>query len=61
MPLSPAPADPPAEKRSAATDPVERQPESVCPNCGAILYERKCKLLCPAPACGYYMSCSDFS
>jgi len=39
---------------------TERQPERVCPNCGAVLYERKCKLLCPEPACGYYMSCSDF-
>ncbi len=38
----------------------EKRPERVCPNCGAALLERKCKLLCPAPACGYYMSCSDF-
>jgi hypothetical protein len=36
------------------------RPERVCPNCGAALLERKCKLLCPEPACGYYMSCSDF-
>lgn len=36
------------------------RPERVCPNCGALLIERKCKLLCPDPACGYYMSCSDF-
>jgi len=35
-------------------------PERVCPTCGACLIERKCKLLCPDPACGYYMSCSDF-
>lgn len=58
----------PAEKRveraaasqdSSATLP-ERAPERVCPNCGAVLIERKCKLLCPEPACGYYMSCSDF-
>lgn len=38
----------------------ERHPERVCPTCGATLLERKCKLLCPDPACGYYMSCSDF-
>jgi hypothetical protein len=38
----------------------ESHPERVCPNCGAALSERKCKLLCPDPACGYYMSCSDF-
>jgi len=36
------------------------RPERVCPNCGADLIERKCKLLCPDPTCGYYMSCSDF-
>jgi hypothetical protein len=38
----------------------ESHPERVCPTCGATLLERKCKLLCPDPACGYYMSCSDF-
>ena len=38
----------------------ERHPERVCPTCGATLLERKCRLLCPDPACGYYMSCSDF-
>jgi len=31
-----------------------------CPNCGATLLERKCKLLCPDPACGYYLSCADY-
>jgi hypothetical protein len=35
-------------------------PELFCPNCGTVLLERKCKLLCPVPACGYFMSCSDF-
>ncbi len=45
----------------AAAPPLrEVHPERVCPNCGATLLERKCKLLCPDPACGYYMSCSDF-
>lgn len=29
-----------------------------CPNCGARLRERRCKLLCPR--CHYYMSCSDY-
>jgi hypothetical protein len=32
----------------------------VCPNCGAELAERKCKLFCPRPGCGYYLSCADF-
>jgi hypothetical protein len=35
-------------------------PDRVCPVCAAELFERKCKLLCPDPACGYYLSCSDF-
>ena len=38
----------------------EVHPERICPNCGASLLERKCKLLCPNRECGYYMSCSDF-
>jgi hypothetical protein len=29
-----------------------------CPACSARLQSRSCKLICPA--CGYYMSCSDF-
>jgi hypothetical protein len=36
------------------------RPERVCPTCGSELLERKCKLFCPEPGCGYYMSCSDF-
>jgi hypothetical protein len=31
-----------------------------CPTCGRELSERKCKLFCPDPSCGYYLSCSDF-
>ena len=31
-----------------------------CPNCARELEERKCKLFCPNPACGYYLSCSDY-
>jgi len=37
------------------------QPEiasAFCPSCSARLAQRSCKLICPA--CGYYMSCSDF-
>jgi len=32
----------------------------VCPNCGAELAERKCKLFCPRAGCGFYLSCADF-
>ena len=31
------------------------------PNCGNALQERKCKLYCPDPACGYSLSCADYS
>ena len=50
------------ERRAAekSEKPSEPRPERICPNCGAALLERKCKLLCPDPRCGYYMSCSDF-
>ena len=27
-----------------------------CANCGAVMDERKCKLIC---RCGYFLSCSD--
>ena len=48
------------EARPEAPPSSAPRPERICPNCGAALLERKCKLLCPSPACGYYMSCSDF-
>jgi hypothetical protein len=31
-----------------------------CPNCGQALEERRCKLFCPDPGCGYYLSCADY-
>jgi hypothetical protein len=47
-----------AEEATEASSDLE--PSRACPNCGAVLEERKCKLLCPNRECGYYMSCSEF-
>jgi hypothetical protein len=47
----------------AAGDRSARDPGTLmrtCPICGKPLAERKCKLFCPDPVCGYYLSCSDF-
>lgn len=41
---------------SAAPDEVMR----TCPICGRSLAERKCKLFCPDPRCGYFLSCADY-
>lgn len=38
---------------------VERA-HRTCPICGSELAERKCKLYCPRPGCGYFLSCADF-
>ena len=59
-PESPSERDPAERRTPAVPAPDERRPERVCPRCGATLIERKCKLLCRDPACGYYMSCSDY-
>ena len=32
----------------------------VCPNCGAELQGRKCKLLCVRVGCGYVVTCSEW-
>lgn len=43
-----------------ADPPVEADPGAVvltCANCGAMMDERKCKLIC---RCGYFLSCSDY-
>jgi hypothetical protein len=40
--------------------PVRADPGTVvltCANCGAMMDERKCKLIC---RCGYFLSCSDY-
>jgi len=41
---------------NASPDEVMR----TCLNCGKRLEERKCKLFCPDPRCGYYLSCADY-
>jgi len=48
----------PAGRRHRRSDP-ERALRT-CPVCGAELAERKCKLYCPRPGCGYFLSCADF-
>jgi ribosomal protein S27AE len=60
------PTDPPrraasAEPAPSATpaDDVERA-HRTCPICGGELAERKCKLYCPRPGCGYFLSCADY-
>lgn len=52
------PAERKTTTRRAAADPGEIM--RTCPVCGKELAERKCKLFCPDPVCGYYLSCSDF-
>lgn len=33
---------------------------AICPNCGARLEGRKCKLFCPTRGCGYLVTCSEW-
>jgi ribosomal protein S27AE len=44
---------------AAPADDVERA-HRTCPICGGELAERKCKLYCPRPGCGYFLSCADY-
>ena len=32
----------------------------ICPNCGAELEGRKCKLLCLRAGCGYQVTCAEW-
>lgn len=54
------PRTPAPERAERPAKPAADEAMLVCPNCGARLTERKCKLLCPSPLCGYYLSCSDY-
>ena len=44
----------------AAAQPDYDRVIRTCPVCSKELEERKCKLICTDPRCGYYMSCADF-
>ena len=50
----------PRTAASTATVPSAETVMRTCPNCGAELAERKCKLYCPRAGCGFYLSCADF-
>lgn len=52
-------ASPVTAPPSSRTAPAERLMRT-CPVCGKELAERKCKLYCPDPVCGYFLSCADF-
>ncbi len=65
MPGEPPPRDsrPPSPSGAAAAPAAASAAERAlrtCPVCGAELAERKCKLSCPRPGCGYFLSCADF-
>ena len=56
----------PSPPQGAPQEAPDRSPadpgtlQRTCPVCGKTLAERKCKLYCPDPVCGYFLSCSDF-
>ncbi|PQV63786.1 hypothetical protein B1R32_109126 [Abditibacterium utsteinense] len=39
---------------------AEKLRGAICPNCGAMLEARKCKLFCPRLGCGYLVTCSEW-
>jgi hypothetical protein len=62
----PRPPEPPRDE--TPVEPVRRTEDPraedrayrTCPACGAELTDVGCKLRCPTPDCGYFLSCSDF-
>jgi hypothetical protein len=53
------------EKNASFAAPAAMAPQGAlaglwCPNCGAALEGRKCKLFCPTPGCGYLVTCSEW-
>lgn len=61
LPSAPVRTAPDAD--ASDRQPAEPEPERAmrtCPVCGHELAERKCKLYCPRPGCGYFLSCADF-
>lgn len=51
-----APAEPARPRRAASPEELIR----TCPNCGRALEERRCKLFCPDPRCGFFLSCAEY-
>jgi len=54
--LGTAPAEPAGRPRQASPEELIR----TCPNCGRALQERRCKLFCPDPCCGFFLSCAEY-
>jgi len=49
------------ERLPVHVDRAPSDPEALmrtCANCGSVMEERKCKLLCRG--CGYFLSCADY-
>jgi hypothetical protein len=49
-----------AFEASAIDNISQSQSGQWCPNCGAVLEARKCKLFCHTPGCGYLVTCSEW-
>lgn len=56
------PERPAAESPAKPAAPAASVEELIrtCPNCGRGLEERRCKLFCPDPRCGFFLSCAEY-